>query len=182
MTARRAAEDRRRADDRSSRRRPPQRRPPISPANLRIALGVAAVLIVLVLLIRGCGDDSLSAEQLRSQAGAICARANGVTDRIAVPNAQSGGERFLREGLAQLRPATARLAALKPPEELRDRYERAVEQARAEITLISGTRRAIADGADVIDAFAALQARLGPTVDAGNALWRTLDIPACVRR
>jgi hypothetical protein len=34
----------------------------------------------------------------------------------------------------------------------------------------------------VIDAFAGLQARLAPVVDAGNALWRTLDIPACVQR
>lgn len=182
MTARRADEDRRRADDRSSRRRPPQRRPPVSPANLRIALAVAAALLVLVLVIRGCGDDSLSAEELRSQAAAICARVNAVTDRVAVPNAQSGGERFLREGLAQLRPATARLAALKPPDDLRDRYERAVAQTREENALIADTARSIAGGADVIDAFAALQAKLGPTVEAGNALWRTLDIPACVRR
>lgn len=181
MTARRTAEDRRRADERG-RRRPPQRRPAVSPGNLRIALAVAAALLVLVLVVRGCGEDSLSAEELRSQAGAICARANAVTDRVAVPNAQSGGERFLREGLAQLRPATARLAALKPPEELRDRYERAVAQTRAENELLAATARSIAGGADVIDSFAALQTRLGPVVDAGNALWRTLDIPACVRR
>jgi hypothetical protein len=180
MTARRAAEDPRRADDRS-RRRPPPRRPAL-PQGARIAIAAAAVLLVLVLLVRGCGDDSLSAEELRSQAATICARANAVTDRIAVPNAQSGGERFLREGLAQLRPATARLAALKPPDDLRDRYERAVAQSDEEIALIAGTARSIAGGADVIDAFAALQARLGPTVEAGNALWRTLDIPACVRR
>lgn len=180
MTARRAAEDRRRADDRS-RRRPSQRRPAL-PQGARIAIAAAAALLVLVLLVRGCGDDSLSADELRSQAGAICARANAVTDRIAVPNAQSGGERFLREGLAQLRPASVRLAALKPPEELRDRYERAVGQLRAEVALIAGTARAIAGGADVIDAFAGLQARLAPVVDAGNALWRTLDIPACVQR
>jgi hypothetical protein len=108
MTARRAAEDRRRADDRS-RRRPSQRRPAL-PQGARIAIAAAAALLVLVLLVRGCGDDSLSADELRSQAGAICARANAVTDRIAVPNAQSGGERFLREGLAQLRPASVRLA------------------------------------------------------------------------
>lgn len=182
MTARRAAEDRRRADDRSSRRRPPRRAPPAIPPRARLAIAAAALLLVLVLIVRGCGEDSLSAEELRSQAGAICARANAVTDRIAVPNAPSGGEQFLREGLVQLRRASVRLAALKPPEELRDRYERAVGQLRTEVTLIGDSARAIAGGADVIDTFVALEARLRPVVDTGNALWRTLDVPACVQR
>ncbi|MBB4663178.1 hypothetical protein [Conexibacter arvalis] len=174
MSTRRAAEDRRR-------RPAPQRRPVLSP-GARIAIGAVVALIVLVLLVRGCGDGSLSADELRSQAGEICASANAVTDRVAVPNAPSGGERFLREGLAQLRPASARLAALKAPEQLRDRYERAVALTRQEVRLIDDTTRAIAGGEDVIDAFAALQAQLAPVLNEANAAWRTLEIPACVRR
>lgn len=174
MTARRAAEDRRRPST------PPSRLP--VPRGVAIAIGAVVVLLLLVLLVRGCGDDRLSAQELRSQAGAICASANAVTDRVAVPNAPSGGERFLREGLAQLRPATARLAALKPPQELDERYERAVTLARQEVMLVERAVMTIDRGADTIDTFTALQRELEPVLNQENAAWRALGVPSCVRR
>jgi len=174
MTARRAAEDRRR------RPAPPSR--PAIPRGAAIAAGAVVALVLLVLLVRGCGEDRLSAEELRSEAGAICTRANAVTDRVAVPNAPSGGERFLREGLAQLRPATTSLAALKPPEELEERYERAVTLARQEVMLVERAVMAIDRGEDTIDTFTALQRQLEPVLNQENAAWRALGVPACVRR
>ena len=174
MTARRAAEDRR--------RRPAPRRSVPLPRGAAIAIGAVVVLLLIVLVARGCGDDALSAGELRSQAGAICARANAITDRVAVPNAPSGGQRFLREGLAELRPAHMRLAALKPPDELRADYERAVALNLQQLALIGRTSRAIAGGADTIDAFAALQRRLAPVLAQENAAWRALDVPACMRQ
>jgi hypothetical protein len=174
MTARREVEGRR------SRSAPP-RRPPL-PRGAVVALGAVAVLVLFVLLLRGCGDDSLSAKELRSQAGEICARANAVTDRVAVPNAQAGGERFLREGLAQLAPASERLAALKPPSELRDDYEQAVTLMRQEVSAIRRAAVSIRSGGEVIDTFSALQQRLSGIVNVENSTWETLDIPACIRR
>lgn len=175
MTARREAEERRR-----SRSAPPRR--PALPRGAAIAIGAVVVLVLFVLLLRGCGDDTLSAKELRSQAGEICARANAVTDRVAVPNAQSGGERFLREGLAQLAPASERLAALKPPAELRDDYEQAVTLIRQEVALIRRAAASIRSGGDVIDTFSGLQQRLSGVVNVENSTWETLDIQACVRR
>lgn len=173
MTARRAEEERR--------RRPPQRRPGI-PRPAAIGIGAVVVVVLLVLLLRGCGDDSLSPEQLRSQAGEICARANAITDRVAVPNAPAGGVRFLEEGLAELRPASVRLAALKAPEELRDRYDRALSLMRDEIALIDRTVTSIRGGEETIDAFAVLQRDLAPVLTTENDVWRSLDVPACIRR
>jgi hypothetical protein len=144
----------------------------------RATLLLAAATLTLV----GCGDDAFSSAQLRTRASAICARTAAATDRIAVPNTPAQGARFLREGLAQLRPAAARLDALQPPSQLRDHYERAVQLARREIALIAVYERAIVHGEDAIDMYRRLERRLAPLVREENAYWRGLDVPACIRR
>lgn len=143
---------------------------------------VALVLALAVLALGGCGDASLSASQLHSQASAICTRANAATDRIALPSTPDQGDGFLRAGLARLRPAAARLGALKAPSELRRRYDRAVQLARQEIALIARHERALARGEDAVGTFRALEAALDPLTSEENAYWRGLGIPACVRQ
>ena len=144
-----------------------------------LALIAAAALSVPL---AGCGDDSLTAEQLRVQASDICARTAAATDRVAVPSTPDQGGRFLRQGLAHLRPAVARLRALKAPEDLRERYDRAVQLGGQEAALIDRHERAIARGDDVIGSFRRLDATLEPLVEQENAYWRGLGIPACARR
>lgn len=150
--------------------------------RILVAAAALAVLAVVVALVASCGDDSLSERELKAQASAICAEAAAATDRIAVPARPSEGRAFLARGLAVLRPAARRLAALKAPEELRDRYERAVELAREEIALIARHERLIARGEDVIDTFRRLADELDPLLTRENAYWRALGLPACVRR
>ncbi|HMJ01354.1 MAG TPA: hypothetical protein VK506_00345 [Conexibacter sp.] len=147
---------------------------------------VAFLLVICSLLLAialgACGDDSLSAEQLRARATAICTRTAAATDRIAVPARPSEGGAFLAEGIAQLRVAARRLAALKAPEDLRERYDRAVELAGEEVALIARHERAIASGDDVIDTFRRLDDELEPLTVQEDAYWRALEIPRCVRR
>ncbi|ADB49539.1 hypothetical protein [Conexibacter woesei] len=151
--------------------------------NRAVLIGACVVvLLLLFLLVRGCGDDSLSPEQLRKQAAAICHDATVATDRVAVPNAPAGGARFLGEGLAYMRPALTDLGRLKAPEDLRDRYERAVALGVEQVALITRTEQEIRRDGDVIDSFRQLQRQLEPIVQDENELWRALDIPACVRR
>lgn len=140
-----------------------------------------ALVALVAALLAGCGDASLSASQLRTQAAAICTRAAVATDRIALPSAPDQGDAFLRDGLAQLRPAAARLGKLKAPAELRRRYDRAVQLAGQEIRLIARHEREIARGEDAVGTFRALQAALDPLTTEENAYWRGLEIPACVR-
>lgn len=176
-------------------RRPrPQRRPPPArrggslpqiaglPGWALPAAGAAVLLLLVLLVARGCGEDGLTPDQLRAQATEICARANAVTDRIAVPNAPTGGERFLVEGLAVLRPAINRLALLEPPQELRDDYEKAVRGSGARLDLIAKTARRINRGGDTIDEYRALENQLVRSSIAVDASWRALRIPACASR
>ncbi|MFL5817793.1 MAG: hypothetical protein ACJ76L_09335 [Conexibacter sp.] len=143
---------------------------------------LATAFVLLLLTLAGCGDDSLTAQQLHDQATAICTRTAAATERVVVPSTPSQGARFLQQGLSQLRPAVAQLRQLKAPEELRERYDRAVQLAGQEAALIARHERAIASGEDVIDTYRRLEAALEPLVMQENAYWRGLMLPACVRR
>ncbi|HXE43905.1 MAG TPA: hypothetical protein VN635_01795 [Conexibacter sp.] len=147
---------------------------------LRRALPVL-LLALIALGLSACGEDSLSDQQLRAQATAICARAARATDRIAVPTSPEHSAPFLTAGLAQLRPAAARLRALRAPHDLRGQYDRALQLAAQEIALIARHERAIANGGDPADAFRQLAAALRPLTTEENAYWRALEIPSCVR-
>jgi len=140
------------------------------------------VLTLLTFALAGCGEDSLTSAQLRARASTICARTAAATDRIAVPNTPAQGGRFLRDGLARLRPAAAQLNALQPPSRLHARYDRAVQLARREIALIAVYEHAIAAGEDAIDMYRRLERRLAPLLREENSAWRGLGVPACVRR
>lgn len=148
----------------------------------RRVLPLALLPLLTALALTACADERLSADELRVQASVICARTAAATDRVAVPSTPDQGGRFLEQGLAHLRPAVARLRALKPPEELADRYERAVQLAGQEVALIARHERAIAGGDDVIDTFRRLQTGIEPLTRQENAYWRALMIPDCVRR
>jgi len=142
----------------------------------------APLLVTAALALTGCGGDSLTAAQLSTRASAICARTAAATDRVALPNGPAQGGRFLRRGLAYMRPAHAELRALKPPAGLRARYERAVQLGGREVELIARHADAIAGGDDVIASYRRLDAALETLVRQENAYWRGLEIPACVRR
>ncbi|HEV7774246.1 MAG TPA: hypothetical protein VGO48_13275 [Conexibacter sp.] len=148
----------------------------------RRASPLATAVVLVLLALSGCGDDSLTARQLHDQATAICERTAAATDRVVVPSTPSQGGRFLQQGLAHLRPAVAQLRALKAPEDLRERYDRAVQLAGQEAALIARHERTIARGDDVIDTYRQLEAALEPLVMQENAYWRGLQVPACVRR
>lgn len=175
-----------------SRQRPPSRRQPARRSGLpqiaglppwALPAGGAVVLLLLIVLIaRGCGEDGLTPDQLRAQATAICGRANEISDRIAVPNAPAGGERYLVEGLGVMRPALNRLRLLEPPEELREQWETALRQSDARLTLIARTARQISRGGDAIDEYRALQNQLDTSEIGLRAAWNALDLPVCAGR
>jgi hypothetical protein len=167
----------------SSRRAPAARRGALALPNraLLIAGGVVLVLLVLLLL-KGCGDKGLSAGELRSQASAICVRANDRTDRVATPNAPAGAERFLAEGLAIMRPALTRLQALRPKQELKDDYALAVAANARQLQLVEQAIASIRRGDDPIDVYARLQRRLDLVTAPANRAWNRLGVSACLSR
>jgi hypothetical protein len=81
-------------------------------------------------LIAGCGgsDDSdrLSADELRTQADAICAEYDTATDAIAAPTDEAGAVPFLEQSRDAMRDALEQLRALEPPEDLQASWDRAL--------------------------------------------------------
>jgi len=144
-------------------------------------LAAVLTLLAVTLALSACGEDSLSAQQLRAKAAAICTSATRAIDRIPMPAAPAQAGRFLELGLARLRPAAARLRALKAPQDLRGQYDRAVQLAVQEVALVDRHARAIRTGDDPADAFHQLAAALQPLTTEENAFWRALEIPSCVR-
>lgn len=140
------------------------------------------ILPLAALALAGCGETSLTASQLRTQATKICTRASARTDRIALPSGSEQGERFLREGIAVLRPAAQALQALKPPSDLRESYAQAVQLNAQALALIERHERAIARGEDAAGEFRALQAALDRVIPIERSTWQALQIPACVAR
>jgi hypothetical protein len=149
---------------------------------LRRSIAVLAAALLLACELAGCGDDALSANDLRTQATQICTRTTAETDRIAVPRSADESARFLHAGAATMGPALARLRALKPPKEMRASYAQAVSVSGQELALITAQAKAIDGGADAIVGFRRLQAALIPLMRIEDATWRALEIPACVQR
>lgn len=147
----------------------------------RIAIA-AATLSVLALAIAGCGSSSPSMRQLRAQATGICQRARAQSDGIQPPALPSGAAAFLARGTAVLAPELVELRALKPPEDEAGSYSAALAAASRQLTTLDGTIHQLHGGADPLSVIKTLQRRLAPTESAGNAAWRTLDIPACASR
>ncbi|MCW2954274.1 MAG: hypothetical protein JWQ48_3444 [Conexibacter sp.] len=146
------------------------------------AIAVVALLTLLAVVLSACGESSLSAAELRSQAGAICHGTADAIDRIAVPNTPDQGARFLRRGLLRMGPELTRLKTLKPPKDLEPEYRQAIAMATRELNTISEHERRIRGGADVIETFRTLETALAPITQIENRAWQALQLPACVRR
>lgn len=89
--------------------------------------GLAA--IGAVALIAGCGgdsDSSLSAEDFRTQADAICADTDRQIDALSEPSSADQVLTFLRAGLPIQQEQLDRLRELDPPDDLQDRYDEAL--------------------------------------------------------
>jgi hypothetical protein len=132
--------------------------------------------------VAGCGDGSLSAGDLRTQASAVCLRSSDAAAAVALPASEDGGAAFLAGGVARMRPALAALGKLKAPRDLRDGYEQALHVRGQEITLIDRSQHAISRGADAVTTFRALQTQLTPLERLEDATWRALQVPACAPR
>ena len=82
-------------------------------AMRRPALGVLIALSVgAVLMLAGCGGIGLTAAQVRSRATQACDRAADRSAGIRLPEAPSGGQRFLAQGIAVLAPEIQALRSL----------------------------------------------------------------------
>lgn len=144
---------------------------------------VAAVgALAAALALAGCGHASLSLIQLRSRAGPTCARANRHLNDIGTPTSQAGAGAFLGRGIRVMAPELAELRRLQPPKDVADVYASALGALSGELAALRQARAQLRHGADTIDTFRALQARLAPLEEQGADAWQALEVPACASR
>src|SRR5437764_395407 len=113
-----------RHEDRSPRHSRPDDRRARAPVRRGAAMRLsgAAVLLLALVALSGCGSTTLSSGELENQATRVCALASRQTDRIRSPASPAGSEVFLRQGIAVLTPALVQLRKLHPPSDVADVY------------------------------------------------------------
>ncbi len=145
----------------------------------RTALAAAG----LVLAVAGCGGgDSLSAKDLRTGAGSICAAARAQTNRIAAPSSPAGAAVFLTRGVAVLERERSQLQTLKPPDDLRSAWTTAMSAFSRRLAAVSRTVHDLRGGDDPVTAMKTLQQKLTPIEAREDDAWQQLEVPACVNQ
>lgn len=112
---------------------------------------VALVAAGAVAFAAGCGGDSessLSADELRTQADAICADVDAANDAIAAPTSAEEILPFLQATRDANQDGLDRLRELTPPEELEDLWNQAIGLNETQLELINGAITRIEGGED----------------------------------
>ena len=137
-------------------------------------------MLALALASAGCGgSSSMSARQLRTDAGGVCTVATQRLNAIPTPQVPSDGSSFLRRGIAALKPEISALAALHPTGEMATHLQRAQTATDQELKVLQSTLKGLGAGNDPIVAFKTLQTQLAPLETQAGAAWRALGVPAC---
>ncbi|MGA2014905.1 MAG: hypothetical protein ABSH51_30865 [Solirubrobacteraceae bacterium] len=139
----------------------------------------AAVAVLGVAALTGCGSATLSAGQVRSAATTACTAARRRTDRLPTPTQPSESAAFLRGGIAALAPELTALAGLRPVAAQSADWNRALRAQNAELVALRAALRSLQRGADPVTTIAGLQRRLTPLEVRAGTAWRALAVPAC---
>lgn len=110
--------------------------------------GLAAVGAVAFIAGCGGGSDSLSAEDFRTQADAICADTDRQIDALTEPESSDQVLTFLRAGLPIQQDQLDRLRELDPPEELQADFDSALDLLEQQTTAIDAAADRIESGED----------------------------------
>ena len=128
-------------------------------------------------MVAGCGGG-LTAAQVRNRATQACDLAADRSTVIKLPGTPSGGQRFLRQGIAVLANETRALRGLGDHGSIHV----AVSAMAAELAALRSSWRGLRAGNDPVVTFKTLQQQLAGLEQQANSAWRTLRVPACVSR
>lgn len=152
--------------------RPPHRRPV---AGL-VALGAIA-------LIAGCGggsdDSSLSADEFRSQADAICADTDRQVDALTEPTSADGVLPFLRQGLPIQQAQLEKLRGLDPPDELQSDFDEALGLLEQQTETITSAADRIEAGEDAEAVIGEIDGEIDSLGDQADAKAKELGLTVC---
>lgn len=92
------------------------------------------------------GGDRLSAAEFREQADAICAEYEGQLDALGAPTSLNDLEDFVAKAVPILEEGNAELNRLRPPEELEEQWNRALEINNDQLATVRDLEEAVAEG------------------------------------
>jgi hypothetical protein len=148
----------------------------LAPARIAARAGAAGLL---TLAVAACGSSTSSPAQVRSQASAICARANARIGRITTPTNATGALAFLDNGIASIKPELTQLQRLSVSGDAANVWNTAVRTLSQQLAVLETTASKIRGGADPVQAFRSLQQTLSPLETQADGAWQALQIPAC---
>jgi hypothetical protein len=143
---------------------------------------VFATAGAVALAIAACGAPSVTLVSLRAHATRVCTQAHDRGARIAPPAVPARTAAFLRHGIAVLEPELTGLRTLRVPSEQAGAYAAALQSLTRELTILRTTVHDLDRGSDPVTTIKTLQHRLAPVEADYDAVWRTLDVPACLNR
>jgi hypothetical protein len=111
-------------------------------------LGIAAsatTLLVLAACGGGGGGQSLSAEEFRQQADAICKDYEGKINDLGSPNSLDELPAFVDKVIPIIEEGNGKLADLQPPDELAEDWDRAMELQNENLDVAHDLQDAIHD-------------------------------------
>jgi hypothetical protein len=150
------------------------------PLPLRRSLAGLATLGA-VAFIAGCGggSDSLSAEEFRSQADAICADTDRQIDGLTEPTSGAQVLAFLRAGLPIQEAQLEKLRDLEPPEELKADFDEAMGLLEQQTTAIDAAADRIEGGEDAEAVLTEVNDEISGLGDQADAKAEALGLSVC---
>lgn len=150
-------------------------------ARPRPVAGIA-ILVGVVALIAGCGggdSDSLSADEFRTQADAICTDYNTQADALTDPSSPSQYLASLKEILPLQQAQITKLEDLKPPSELEDDFSAALDLLKKQTTALTSATTRIEGGEDPSAVITDLGTEAGSLGDQADARAKALGLEVC---
>lgn len=139
-------------------------------------LGVAAALVA------GCGgggSDSLSADEFRTQADAICADYNTQADALTDPTSPSEYLTSLKEIVPLQTAQLAKLKDLKPPSELEKPFNEALALLDKQQGVLDSAVTRLEGGEDPTKVLSAIATQAGDLGDQADAKAEELGLKVC---
>ena len=128
----------------------------------------------------GCGeDDTLSAQEYRTQATKICTDSEKETDAIKEPAAEKDVEPFLTKGIEVTNGYVESFKELAPPEDLQDKHDAAANAISAQVDRLEALRDEIKGGTDAEKAFSSASTALDTGEKDTDAKFRALGLAKC---
>ena len=137
-------------------------------------LGVAA-------LIAGCGggSDSLSADEFRTRADAICADYNAKADALTDPSSPAEYLPSLKEIVPLQTAQLAKLKALKPPSELEGTFNEAIAILDEQKGILDSAVTRLEGGEDPQTVLTAIATKAGDLGDQADTKAKDLGLKVC---